>query len=78
MPPTVRLSQQWVGSGNASTVHALQDFATAISKDILKQVLAVLVKAKILINEETDQYDLNPGMFASLSMGRRRLAHGWV
>ncbi|KAI0669208.1 Cullin-domain-containing protein [Trametes maxima] len=34
--------------------------ATAISKDILKQVLAVLVKAKILINEETDQYDLNP------------------
>ncbi|RPD62795.1 Cullin-domain-containing protein [Lentinus tigrinus ALCF2SS1-6] len=35
--------------------------ATAISKDILKQVLAVLVKAKILINEEADQYDLNPG-----------------
>ncbi|KAI0916807.1 hypothetical protein AcW1_007843 [Taiwanofungus camphoratus] len=35
--------------------------ATAISKDILKQVLAVLVKPKILINEETDQYDLNPG-----------------
>ncbi|KAI0700014.1 Cullin-domain-containing protein [Cerioporus squamosus] len=34
--------------------------ATAISKDILKQVLAVLVKAKILINEEADQYDLNP------------------
>ncbi|KAF8204573.1 Cullin [Pholiota molesta] len=34
--------------------------ATAISKDILTQVLAVLVKAKVLINEETDQYDLNP------------------
>ncbi|KAM5538684.1 hypothetical protein V8D89_007713 [Ganoderma adspersum] len=34
--------------------------ATAISKDILKQVLAVLVKAKILINDETEQYDLNP------------------
>jgi len=34
--------------------------ATAISKEYLKQVLAVLVKAKILINEETDQYDLNP------------------
>ncbi|KAI0786858.1 Cullin-domain-containing protein [Abortiporus biennis] len=34
--------------------------ATNISKDILKQVLATLVKAKILINEETDQYDLNP------------------
>lgn len=34
--------------------------ATAISKDYLKQVLAVLVKAKILINDEQDQYDLNP------------------
>ena len=37
--------------------------ATAIPKDLLMQVLALLVKAKILINEETDQYDLNPGMF---------------
>ncbi|KAK0491562.1 Cullin [Armillaria novae-zelandiae] len=35
--------------------------ATAISKDILSQVLALLVKAKILVNEEKDQYDLNPG-----------------
>ncbi|KAF8651092.1 hypothetical protein AX16_004892 [Volvariella volvacea WC 439] len=35
--------------------------ATAISKDILGQVLGLLVKAKILINEEKDQYDLNPG-----------------
>ncbi|KIK65002.1 hypothetical protein GYMLUDRAFT_39413 [Collybiopsis luxurians FD-317 M1] len=35
--------------------------ATSISKDILTQVLAVLVKAKILINEESEQYDLNPG-----------------
>ncbi|KAG2039620.1 Cullin-domain-containing protein [Suillus americanus] len=34
--------------------------ATAISKDILSQVLTLLVKAKVLINEETDQYDLNP------------------
>jgi len=34
--------------------------ATSISKDILSQVLAVLVKAKILINDEQDQYDLNP------------------
>jgi len=34
--------------------------ATAISKEILTQVLAVLVKAKVLINDETDQYDLNP------------------
>ncbi|KAH7913416.1 Cullin [Hygrophoropsis aurantiaca] len=34
--------------------------ATAINKEILSQVLSLLVKAKILINEETDQYDLNP------------------
>ncbi|KAG7447738.1 Cullin-domain-containing protein [Guyanagaster necrorhizus] len=34
---------------------------TAISKDILSQVLALLVKAKILVNEKKDQYDLNPG-----------------
>lgn len=36
--------------------------ATSISKEILTQVLAVLVKAKVLINDETDQYDLNPSM----------------
>jgi cullin 1 len=35
--------------------------ATSIPKDLLAQVLALLVKAKILINEETEQYDLNPG-----------------
>ncbi|KAF5382559.1 hypothetical protein D9615_002947 [Tricholomella constricta] len=34
--------------------------ATSIPKDLLTQILALLVKAKILINEETDQYDLNP------------------
>jgi len=34
--------------------------ATSITKDILSQVLAVLVKAKVLLNEETEQYDLNP------------------
>ena len=34
--------------------------ATSISKDLLKQVLASLTKAKVLINDETDQYDLNP------------------
>lgn len=39
--------------------------ATAISKEILTQVLAVLVKAKVLINEESEQYDLNPGMCLS-------------
>ncbi|KIL70521.1 hypothetical protein M378DRAFT_175700 [Amanita muscaria Koide BX008] len=34
--------------------------ATAVSKDILFQMLALLVKAKVLINEGNDQYDLNP------------------
>jgi cullin 1 len=36
--------------------------ATAISKEILSQVLTLsdLVKAKVLINEEAEQYDLNP------------------
>ena len=45
--------------------------ATAISKDILKQVLAVLVKAKVLFNESDEgdknpQYDLNPSAFHRL------------
>lgn len=35
--------------------------ATSIPKDYLTQVLAILVKAKVLINEEVDQYDINPG-----------------
>ncbi|KAI0301153.1 Cullin-domain-containing protein [Multifurca ochricompacta] len=34
--------------------------ATNIGKDLLTQVLQPLVKSRILINEETDQYDLNP------------------
>ncbi|KAF7299052.1 CULLIN-2 domain-containing protein [Mycena indigotica] len=34
--------------------------ATSITKEILSQSLGILVKAKVLINEETDQYDLNP------------------
>jgi cullin 1 len=41
--------------------------ATGVSKDMLTQVLAILVKAKILINEEAEQYDLNPCM-SSLSL----------
>lgn len=36
------------------------DSATSMGKDLLTQVLAILTKAKILISEETDQYDLNP------------------
>ncbi|KAJ7654913.1 Cullin [Mycena rosella] len=35
--------------------------ATKISTEILGQVLALLVKAKVLVNDEKDQYDLNPG-----------------
>lgn len=35
--------------------------ATALPKETLLQILAVLVKAKILVNEEPEQYDLNPG-----------------
>jgi len=40
--------------------------ATTISKGVLTQVLAILVEAKILINEEKDQYDLNPSKFFHL------------
>lgn len=36
--------------------------ATALPKDTLTQILAVLVKAKILLNDEPEQYDLNPSM----------------
>lgn len=34
--------------------------ATALPKETLVQILAVLVKAKILLNDEPEQYDLNP------------------
>ncbi|EPS98422.1 hypothetical protein FOMPIDRAFT_1024606 [Fomitopsis schrenkii] len=34
--------------------------ATGVSKDYLKQVLGLLVKAKILISDDNDQYDYNP------------------
>ena len=44
--------------------------ATAISKEILTQVLAVLVKAKILINDEAEQYDLNPSKLAACMTGQ--------
>ena len=37
--------------------------ATAISNNTLSQVLGRLVKAKILINEKKDQYDLNSSTF---------------
>lgn len=34
--------------------------ATGIPKELLGQVLGLLVKAKVLVSEETGQYDLNP------------------
>jgi len=34
--------------------------ATGIPKELLGQVLGLLVKAKVLVCEETGQYDLNP------------------
>ncbi|KAF5389228.1 hypothetical protein D9757_003461 [Collybiopsis confluens] len=40
--------------------------ATSIPKELMIQILALLVKAKILINEETHQYDLNPSKNVSL------------
>ncbi|KAJ7767573.1 Cullin family-domain-containing protein [Mycena olivaceomarginata] len=35
--------------------------AAKFSMEILGQVLALLVKVKVLVNDEKDQYDLNPG-----------------
>ncbi|KAK0186412.1 Cullin [Armillaria mellea] len=34
--------------------------ATSIPNEVITQILAILVKAKILVNEEPGQYDLNP------------------
>mgnify|MGYP001467981004 CR=1 FL=1 len=50
---------------NRHDTMSLEDLcaATSIPKDHLVQVLALLTKAKVLITEETDQYDLNPSMF---------------
>jgi hypothetical protein len=42
--------------------------ATKISTEILGQVLALLVKAMVLVNEEKDQYDLNPGALYPLCL----------
>lgn len=36
--------------------------ATSIPKETLTQILALLVKAKVLVNEEDEQYDVNPGI----------------
>ncbi|KAJ3755967.1 Cullin [Lentinula raphanica] len=47
---------------NKSDTLSLEELlvATSIPKELMTQILALLVKAKILVNEETDQYDLNP------------------
>ncbi|KAK0436828.1 Cullin [Desarmillaria tabescens] len=34
--------------------------ATSIPKEVITQILSILIKAKILVNEEPEQYDLNP------------------
>ncbi|KAF8207656.1 Cullin-domain-containing protein [Mycena galopus ATCC 62051] len=48
---------------NRNDTLSLQELqeATKISTEILSQVLALLVKAKVLVNDEKEQYDLNPG-----------------
>ncbi|KAF9013451.1 Cullin [Cyathus striatus] len=47
--------------------------ATSIPKDLLAQVLALLVKAKVLVNEEEDQYDLNPGVYTCFKSKKIRV-----
>lgn len=37
--------------------------ATGIPKDQLEPVMALLVKAKVLLSDEKDTYDYNPSMF---------------
>jgi len=41
--------------------------ATGVPRELLLQLLAILVKAKVLINDEDEQYDLNPGVFLFIS-----------
>ena len=44
--------------------------ATGITKDLLVQVVGVLVNAKVLVEGDTEQYDFNPN-FKSKSVSRR-------
>ncbi|KAG9315923.1 hypothetical protein JVU11DRAFT_3574 [Chiua virens] len=62
VPPEILPTWRYCLQYNNHDTLSLEELqtATAISKDILVQVLSLLVKAKILVNEETDQYDLNP------------------
>jgi cullin 1 len=60
---------------NNNDTLSLDELATAtnVGKDLLTQVLQPLVKSRILISEETDQYDLNPSMFHSVNSTYTRL-----
>jgi cullin 1 len=53
---------------NNNDTLSLDELATAtnVGKDLLTQVLQPLVKSRILVSEETDQYDLNPSVSYSL------------
>lgn len=50
--------------------------ATGVSKDYLKQVLGLLVKAKILISDDSDQYDYNPSTLQICLTRYVALIHG--
>ena len=43
--------------------------ATGLSKELLNQVMVPLIKSKILINEENEQFDLNPSKYFRSSEG---------
>lgn len=51
---------------NHSETLSLEELVTAtgLPKELLVQILAVLVKAKILLNDEPEQFDLNPSAFS--------------
>ncbi len=50
--------------------------ATSIPKEVVTQILAILVKARILVNEESEQYDLNPSASVSKNLVLMVLTNG--
>lgn len=50
--------------------------ATSIPKEVIAQILAILVKARILVNEESEQYDLNPSASVSRNLVLMVLTNG--
>ena len=60
---------------NNNDTLSLDELATAtnVGKELLTQVLQPLVKSRILISDETDQYDLNPSMIRLLDSISSRL-----